>query len=88
MDEHNRNLEKHAVTLPAVVEKIIPSIHPRLPEKAQLAMEGADPLYRELRIENTLKDENGDAVSVKQGAHVDITIKAGPEATEPRETKK
>jgi len=67
--------------LPGIVEAVIESPHPNEPEKAQIAIEGADDLYRELRIENTLKDENGGEVSLKQGAQVKVTIKAARPAT-------
>jgi hypothetical protein len=76
--------EKPSTTLPAVVEKIIKSPSPSEPEKAQIAVEGADHLYRELRIENALVDENGDKVRLKQGAEVEVTIEAEPEATVPQ----
>ncbi len=76
--------EKPSTTLPAVVEKIIKSPSPNEPEKAQIAVEGADHLYRELRIENALIDENGDKVRLKQGAEVEVTIEAEPEATVPQ----
>ncbi len=75
--------DKPSTTLPATVEKIIKSPSPSVPEKAQIAVEGADHLYRELRIENTLVDENGDKVNLKQGADVEVTIEAEPEATTP-----
>lgn len=73
--------EKPSTTMPAVVEKIIKPLYPSEPEKAQIAVEGADHLYRELRIVNTLTDENGDEVRLKPGAQVEITIEAEPEAT-------
>jgi hypothetical protein len=73
--------EKHSTTLPAVVEKVIKPQTPGEPEKAQITVEGADHLYRELRIENTLTDENGGKVRLKPGAEVDVTIEAEPEAT-------
>jgi hypothetical protein len=76
--------EKSATTLPATVEKIIKSPSPSEPEKAQIVVEGADHLYRELRIENTLRDENGEKVSLKPGAEVEVTIEAEPEATTPQ----
>jgi hypothetical protein len=72
--------EKPSTTLPATVEKIIKPLSPGEPEKAQIAVEGADHLYRELRIE-TLTDENGDKVRLKQGAEVEVTIEAEPGAT-------
>jgi len=71
------------VTMPGTVEKIIPPAHPSEPEKAQIAVEGADELYREIRIENALTDENGDEVRLKKGAEVEITVEADPEATTP-----
>jgi len=40
---------KAEVTLPGKVEKIIPPISPDEPEKAQINVEGADDLYREIR---------------------------------------
>jgi hypothetical protein len=46
------------------------------PEKAQIAVHGADHLYRELRIENTLTDENGDKVRLKPGGEVEVTLAA------------
>jgi hypothetical protein len=59
--------EKPSAILPGTVEKIIKSPIPNEPEKAQIAVEGADHLYREIRIDNTLTRENGDEVSLKPG---------------------
>ncbi|HSZ01916.1 MAG TPA: hypothetical protein VK788_20640 [Terriglobales bacterium] len=72
--------EKPSATLPGTVEKIIKSPHPSDPEKAQIAVEGADELYKEIRIVNNLTDEKGDEVRLKQGAKVEVTVEAGPEA--------
>ena len=76
--------ENPSATLPAIVEKIIKPQYPGAPEKAQIAVEGADHLYREIRIENTLEDENGDKVKLKVGAQVDVTVEADPEDTVPK----
>lgn len=73
--------EKLTTTLPATVEKIIKPPTPRDPEKAQIAVHGADDLYRELRIENTLIDEHGHKVRLKEGAEVEVTVEAPPEST-------
>jgi len=73
--------DKSSTTLPATVEKVIQSPAPGIPEKAQLTVEGADHLYRELRIENTLTTEDGDKVRLKPGAEVEVTIEAEAEAT-------
>lgn len=77
--------EKPSTTLPAVVEKVIKPPTPGEPEKAQITVEGADHLYREIRIENTLTDENGEKVRLKAGAEVEVKIEASPEATAPKE---
>ena len=75
--------DKPNVTLPGTVEKIIESSHPNEPEKAQIAIEGADMLYREIRIENALTDENGREVRLNKGAEVDVTVEADKDATTP-----
>ena len=73
--------EKPSTTLPATVEKIIKPVFPSQPERAQIAIHGADHLYREVRIENTLTDQNGEKIRLKPGAEVEVTIQADPEAT-------
>lgn len=73
--------DKPSTTLPGVVEKVIKSPHPTEPEKAQIAVETADHLYKEIRIANSLKDANGNDVALKQGAKVDVTVEAEPEDT-------
>jgi hypothetical protein len=75
--------DKPSTTLPGTVEKTIKSAYPGEPEKAQIAIEGADHLYREIRIVNTLTDENGRKVSLKPGAEVEVTVEADKEATIP-----
>jgi hypothetical protein len=82
--DEDRPEEKAAVTLPGTVEKIIPPITPNQTEKAQISVEGADDLYKEIRVENTLQDESGNEVALKKGAKVDVTIEADPEATKPK----
>ena len=72
--------EKLSATLPGTVENVIRSSAPSQTEKAQIAVEGADHLLAEIRIENTLTDDNGKAVRLKPGAKVEVTIKAEIEA--------
>ena len=81
MPENSDKTEKLSTTLPGTVQKIIKPIIPSEPEKAQIAVEGADDLYRELRIENKLTDEDGDKVELKPGAQVEVTIEADPSQT-------
>jgi hypothetical protein len=73
------------VTLPGTVEKIIPAIGDHIPEKAEIKIEGADDLYREVRIENEMVDAEGNAVKLKKGAEVDVTIEADKKDTKPKE---
>jgi hypothetical protein len=68
--------ENPSTTLGGTVQKIIKSRVPSEPEKAQIAVEGADHLYKELRIENTLTDADGNEVHLKPGATVDVTVEA------------
>jgi hypothetical protein len=70
-----------STTLPGIVQKVIPSPDPKEPDKAQIAVEGGDDLYREIRIKNTLVDKDGTEVRLKPGAEVEVTIEAEPQAT-------
>jgi hypothetical protein len=79
--ESSKSDQKPSVTLPGTVEKIIKSPDPREPEKAQIGIDGAEHLYREIRIDNVLTDEDGEKVALKQGADVQVTVAAEPEAT-------
>ena len=73
---------KASTTLPGKVEKVIRP-HPASgePEKAQIAVEGADHLYREIRVPNTLTDAQGHKVKLKEGAEVEVKIEADPVVT-------
>ena len=73
--------DKPSTTLPGTVEKIIKPIVPGEPEKAQIDIEKAEDLYREIRIDNVLKDEKGEEVALKEGAPVDVTIEADKKDT-------
>ena len=77
--------QKPNVTLPGKVEKIIESLRPSEPGKAQISIEGADTLYREIRIENSLTDKNGDEVHLKKNAEVEVTVEADQDATIPKD---
>ncbi len=76
--------EKPSTTLPGTVQKVIKPLHPDIPEKAEIAVEGADDLYKEIRIENTLVDEKGNEVALKPGAQVEVTVEADKEDTAPK----
>jgi hypothetical protein len=66
--------EKPSTTMPGTVNKIIPSLRPCQPEKAQIAVDGTDRRHRHFRIENTLTDEHGDDVRLKKGSRVEVTV--------------
>jgi hypothetical protein len=73
---------KASATLPGKVEKVIPpQPFTGEPEKAQIAVEGADHLYREIRVPNALENEDGEKVKLKEGAEVDVKIEADPVVT-------
>jgi hypothetical protein len=76
------NSGKTVVTPPGTVDKIIPALGSH-PEKTQIAVEGAELLYREIRVDSKLQDDSGKDVSLKRGAEVQVTIEAKPEATTP-----
>ena len=76
--------ETASVTLPGTVEKVIKSPDPSEPDKAQIVVEGADELYREIRIDNALQNEKGEEVALKPGTDVDVTVEAPADATTPK----
>lgn len=76
--------EKASTTRPGTVQRIIKSAYSGQPEKAEIAVQGADELYKEIRIENALVDENGDEVTLKKGAQVEVKIEADPQETLPK----
>jgi hypothetical protein len=76
--------ETASVTLPGTVDKVIKSPDPSEPDKAQIVVEGADDLYREIRIDNALQTEKGEEVALKPGTDVDVTVEAPADATTPK----
>jgi hypothetical protein len=68
-----------------VVRKIVKPIVPSEPEKAEIEVRGADDLYKEIRIENTLEDDKGNQVKLNKDAEVDVTIEADPKDTTPKD---
>jgi hypothetical protein len=89
MNTHDQtdNDSRPATTLPGTVEKIIPSLSPDQPEKAEIVLDDGEPLYREIRIENVLKDEDGEELHLKPGVPVDITVEADEKDTVKNEDK-
>jgi hypothetical protein len=77
---------KAKITKPGKVQKIIKPIDPAEPEKAEISVHGADDLYREIRIENTLHNGDGETVGLKPGADVEVVVEADPNAVEPKKS--
>ena len=64
------------------VAKIIPPVVSSEPEIAEISVEDAEDLYREIRVENILTDERGEKVRLKPGASVDVVLEAESDATQ------
>jgi hypothetical protein len=73
--------KKKRKKLRGTVQKVLKPIVPCEPEKAEISVEGADDLYREIRVENILTDENGEKAGLKPGAEVDVILEADTDAT-------
>jgi hypothetical protein len=77
---------KPKVKKPGTVQKIIKTPDPKEPEKAEIVVHGADDLYKELRIENTLEAEQGEKRKLKEGAQVEVVVEADEKETLPKDT--
>jgi hypothetical protein len=71
---------------PGTVKNILPSFDSHEPDKAEIHVHDAEPLYQEIRVPNSLRDENGNEVQLKKGAHVEVHIEADKDATTPKNT--
>ncbi len=65
--------------LHGTVEKIIKPIVPSQPEKAQIGIDEADELYREIRVENVVTDQNGHKDKLAAGTKVDVIVEVPSE---------
>ena len=74
--------QKPTTTLTGTVEKIIKPRFGEGAEKAEIVLQDGEPFYREIRIENKLKDSAGKDVGLKPGAPVEVVVKADDEHTE------
>ena len=67
--------------LHGTVQKVIKPAFDHEKEKAEIAIEEADDLYREIRVENVLTDTDGKQARLKPGAEVDVLLEADSDAT-------
>jgi hypothetical protein len=63
------------------VQKIIKPLQSGEPEKAQIEIDEADVLYKEIRVKNEVSDEAGHKARLKPGAEVQIIVEADSSAT-------
>jgi len=63
------------------VKKVIQAHNPAEAEKAEIIIEEADALYREIRVENVVTDENGNEAKLQPGGAVDVVVEADSDAT-------
>ena len=76
--------KKSKTKRPGKVQKIIKHPDPKEPEKAEIIVDGAEELYREIRIENALENEQGEQVKLKPGAQVEVVVEAEEKDTIPK----
>jgi hypothetical protein len=76
--------DKTKTSMTATVKNILPSFDPREPDKAEIHVRDADPLFQELRVPNSFRDEKGQEVELKKGAEVEVHIEADKNATTPK----
>ena len=74
-------VKKKRKKLRGTVQRVIKPYVPGGPEKAQIGIEEADDLYREIRVENVVTDENGEKAQLKPGSEVDVIVEADSDAT-------
>jgi len=74
-------MKKKRKTMRGTVKKVLKPAYLSDTEKAQIDIEEADDLYREIRVPNVLTDEKGEKSALKEGAEGDIAIEADSSAT-------
>ena len=80
-------MKRARTTKPGKVEKVIKAVVPNEKDKAEIHIPSAEPLYQEIRIDNELKDSEGETVELKPGADVEIHIEADKSGTSKRKEK-
>ena len=80
--------QKPKTTKPGFVEKIIESPVPHEPEKAEIAIEGADPLYRRDSNREHPGRRRGRQGQTQRGVRVGVTVDADAEDTVPQNSSK
>lgn len=76
-------MNKTRKTLRGIVTKIIRPFYKADSEKAQVEIQEADDLYREIRVDNVVTNDDGEKARLKPGAQVDVILEADQAATSP-----
>ena len=63
------------------VQKVPKPILKHETEKIEISVEGTDDLYRDIRVENVVEDENGEKARVKPGAEIEVVLETDPKDT-------
>jgi hypothetical protein len=66
--------------LQATVRKVLPPRVPGEKEKAEISIQEAEDLYKEIRIENTVTDDQGRKEKLKEGEPVDVVLATDSDA--------
>jgi hypothetical protein len=77
-------MTKKRKKLRGTVQKLINPIFPGESQKAQIEVHEADDLYREIRVENILTDEEGNSEQLRPGEEVDVTVEADGSSKKPK----
>jgi hypothetical protein len=64
-----------------IVQRIIKPLIANQPEKAEIEINEADDLYKEIRVENEVADDAGQKAKLKPGVEVNIIVEADSSAT-------
>ena len=75
-DDQEVEQEIPSVKLHGVVDKILQPSYLGQPEKAQIVIQEAEDLYKEIRIDNAFHDGGAEKVKLKQGTEVDVVVEA------------
>lgn len=62
--------------MPAFARKLIPTLDGKGIEKVEVSIPEADDLFREIRVENSFVDRQGNALAVQAGAQVYVRLEA------------
>ena len=75
-----QSMTKKRKKLHGTVEKIIKPMTPTQSEIAQISVDEAEDLYKEIRIENVMARETGEKTRLRPGESVDVIVEADTDA--------